>query len=109
MGSDARTALVTGATGFIGGRLANALVDDGWRVRALVRDRGRAGELAERGIELVEGDVLDAESLRGAGGGVEVAFRTRFRLWPWYPPGTTTERPARCCQEKGPRLRPFLE
>ena len=74
MGSDARTALVTGATGFIGGRLANALADDGWRVRALVRDRGRAGELAERGIELVEGDVLDAESLRGAGDGVEVAY-----------------------------------
>ena len=74
MGSDARTALVTGATGFIGGRLANALADDGWHVRALVRDRGRAGELAERGIELVEGDVLDAESLRGAGDGVEVAY-----------------------------------
>src|SRR4030095_17068516 len=69
-----RTALVTGATGFIGGRLANALVDGGWEVRALVRDRGRAGELAERGIELVEGDVLDAESLRGAGDGVEVAY-----------------------------------
>jgi len=74
MGSDARTALVTGATGFIGGRLANALADDGWQVRALVRDRGRAGELAERGIELVEADVLDAESLRGAGDGVEVAY-----------------------------------
>jgi uncharacterized protein YbjT (DUF2867 family) len=41
MASDARTALVTGATGFIGGRLANALAGDGWRVRALVRDRGR--------------------------------------------------------------------
>ena len=37
MGSDARTALVTGATGFIGGRLANALVDDRWQLRALVR------------------------------------------------------------------------
>jgi uncharacterized protein YbjT (DUF2867 family) len=74
MGSDARTALVTGATGFIGGRLANALADDGWQVRALVRDRGRAGELAERGIELIDGDVLDAESLRGAGDGLEVAY-----------------------------------
>ena len=39
MGSDARTALVTGATGFIGGRLANALADDGWRVRAHDRQR----------------------------------------------------------------------
>ena len=74
MGSDARTALGSGATGFIGGRLAKALAGDGWRVRALVRDRGRAGELAEREIELVEGDVLDAESLRGAGDGVGVAY-----------------------------------
>lgn len=35
--TDARVALVTGATGYIGGRLATALVADGWRVAALVR------------------------------------------------------------------------
>jgi uncharacterized protein YbjT (DUF2867 family) len=69
-----RTALVTGATGFIGGRLATALAEDGWHVRCLVRDRSRAGHLADRGLELFEGDVLDAESLRGAGEGVEVAY-----------------------------------
>lgn len=69
-----RTALVTGATGFVGGRLANALAEDGWRVRALVRDPSRAGDLAGRGIELFEGDVLDADSIRGAGEGVEVAY-----------------------------------
>jgi uncharacterized protein YbjT (DUF2867 family) len=74
MKADDRTALVTGATGFIGGRLASALADDGWRVRALVRDRARAGELSDAGIELFEGDVLDAESLRGAGEGVEAAY-----------------------------------
>jgi uncharacterized protein YbjT (DUF2867 family) len=79
MGTDARTALVTGATGFIGGRLVNGLADDGWQVRALVRDRGRAGELAERGIELVEGDDLDAGSLRGAGDGVERRLLPRAR------------------------------
>jgi uncharacterized protein YbjT (DUF2867 family) len=69
-----RTALVTGATGFIGGRLATALADDGWHVRCLVRDRSRGGDLADRGLELVEGDVLDADSLRGAGEGAEVAY-----------------------------------
>ena len=74
MGSDARTALVTGATGFIGGRLANALADEGWRVRALVRDANRARELSDRGIELVEGDVLEPDSLRGAGDGAAVAY-----------------------------------
>ena len=69
-----RTALVTGATGFIGGRLATALVNDGWRVRGLVRNRSGASRLADRGIELFQGDVLDADSLCGAGEGVEVAY-----------------------------------
>lgn len=70
----ARRALVTGATGFVGGRLATALADRGWEVRCLVRDRSRARELAQRGFELHEADVLDAEALRGAGRGVEVAY-----------------------------------
>ena len=69
-----RTALVTGATGFVGGRLAQALADDGWRVRGLVRDRSRAKDLADRGVELFEGDVQDADSLRGAGEGAGVAY-----------------------------------
>jgi uncharacterized protein YbjT (DUF2867 family) len=71
---ETRTALVTGATGFVGGRLATAIAGDGWHVRALVRDEGRARDLAEQGIELIEGDVLDADSLRGAGAGAEVAY-----------------------------------
>ena len=44
----ARRALVTGATGFVGGRLAGALGDRDWKVRCLVRDRSRARELADR-------------------------------------------------------------
>ena len=70
----ARRALVTGATGFVGGRLAAALADRGWTVRCLVRDRSRAQGLADRGFELHEADVLDAEALRGAGEGVEIAY-----------------------------------
>jgi uncharacterized protein YbjT (DUF2867 family) len=70
----ARRALVTGATGFVGGRLAAALADRGWEVRCLVRDPGKAGSLEARGMELHRGDVLDAGSLRGAGEGAEVAY-----------------------------------
>jgi uncharacterized protein YbjT (DUF2867 family) len=66
--------LVTGATGFIGSRLAAALSDAGWEVRCLVRDKSRARTLADRGVELREGDVLDAESLRGVGEGIDVAY-----------------------------------
>ena len=67
-------ALVTGATGFVGGRLATALAGDGIDVRCLVRDRSRASDLADAGHELHEGDVLKADTLRGAGEGVDVAY-----------------------------------
>jgi uncharacterized protein YbjT (DUF2867 family) len=67
-------ALVTGATGFVGGRVAAALADDGADVRCLVRDRGRATRLEEAGYELHEGDVLDAATLEGAGRDVDVAY-----------------------------------
>jgi uncharacterized protein YbjT (DUF2867 family) len=72
--SVARRALVTGATGFVGGRLISSLADRDWEVRCLVRDRARAPELAERGFELHDADVLDLEALRGAGRDVEVAY-----------------------------------
>jgi uncharacterized protein YbjT (DUF2867 family) len=67
-------ALVTGATGFVGGKPAKALVDAGWHVRCLVRDRGRAQELEERGMELHEGDVVKPNTLPGAGRDVDVAY-----------------------------------
>ncbi len=66
--------LVTGATGFVGGRLAATLAERGMEVRCLVRDRGRARPLEEAGHELHEGDVLDADSLSGAGEGVSTAY-----------------------------------
>ena len=66
--------LVTGATGFVGGRLAGALAARGVEVRCLVRDRRRAEHLAEAGHALHEGDVLEASSLRGAGEGVSTAY-----------------------------------
>ena len=70
----ARRALVTGATGFVGGLLTAELAKRAWEVRCLVRDRSRAQHLAEHGFELHEADVLDAGALEGAGEGVEVAY-----------------------------------
>ena len=67
-------ALVTGATGFVGGKLATALADAGWEVRCLVRDRGRAENLEREGFDLHEGDVLKPQTLRGAGHGVDVTY-----------------------------------
>jgi len=51
-------ALVSGATGFIGSRLAAALARDGDEVRCLVRDRERAARLVLPGAELHVGGVL---------------------------------------------------
>ena len=59
-------ALVTGATGFVGGAVARALVRDGTDVRALVRSKSEARNLSGLPVEQVEGDLLDPASLRRA-------------------------------------------
>ena len=61
---------VTGATGFIGGRMTRLLVDRGDEVVALVRNPAKASDLAAAGVTLIEGDLtsLDAieQGVRGA-------------------------------------------
>ncbi len=62
-----RRALLTGATGFVGGHTARALLDEGWTVRALVRsDPARSPLLAGLPLELVHGDLSGASDLEAA-------------------------------------------
>ena len=70
-----RPVLVTGVTGYIGGRLVPRLLETGARVRCLVRDASRLqGRVWRPDIELVVGDVLRPESLHDAMQGVAVAY-----------------------------------
>lgn len=66
--------LVTGATGYVGGRLVPLLVQDGRRVRCLARQPERLLSCVPAGVEVVSGDVLDAASLSRAMTGVEAAY-----------------------------------
>jgi len=68
---------VTGATGYIGGRLAPRLVERGYRVRCLVRSEAklRARPWAgQQGVEVVEGDAGDEERLVAAMTGCAAAY-----------------------------------
>lgn len=68
--------LVLGATGQQGGATARALAADGWRVRALVRDKqsSKAQDLAALGVELVLGDFQDPTSVEMAMSGIHSVF-----------------------------------
>jgi nucleoside-diphosphate-sugar epimerase len=74
---------VTGATGFIGGRVARLLVEEGHEVVALVRSPDKAKDLAALGVQLSPGDITDKESvkrgLKGADG--------LFHMAAWYKVG----------------------
>lgn len=62
----ALTAFLTGATGFVGAHLARQLVDQGWRVTALVRSGTSLRDLEGLDLDVREGDITDADSLARA-------------------------------------------
>ena len=67
--------LVTGATGYIGGRLVPELLEAGLRVRCLARSPDRLRDHPWAGaVEVVRGDVTDAESVTRAMRGVDVGY-----------------------------------
>ncbi len=77
MPDTSRPILITGASGYIGGRLVPQLLEKGYRVRCLARDprklSGRGWDEDAR-VEIVRGDVLDRDSVRSAMQGCGAAF-----------------------------------
>jgi dihydroflavonol-4-reductase len=74
------TILVTGATGSVGGNICAIASRRGYRVRALVRNVGPAEPLAEFGVELVQGDVTNADSVRTAAKGVDAIIHAAAQI-----------------------------
>jgi uncharacterized protein YbjT (DUF2867 family) len=88
--ADRKVITVIGATGAQGGGLVRAILDDpacGFDVRAVTRDPGsdRARELADRGAEVVGGDVDDPASLDRAFAGAWGAYCVTF-FWAHFSP-----------------------
>jgi nucleoside-diphosphate-sugar epimerase len=81
----ARSAFVTGGSGFIGGRLLRRLIDDGWKVRALARSDASERAVAELGAEPARGELGDADSIAAGAGGCEVAFHLAAHLGDYGP------------------------
>ncbi|MDQ3158030.1 MAG: SDR family oxidoreductase [Actinomycetota bacterium] len=75
MTSTARKCLVTGATGYVGGRLVTVLLDQGFDVRVMVRDerKARAHNWSER-VEIAIGDATDSPQVAEALTGIDVAY-----------------------------------
>lgn len=75
--------LITGANGFVGSAVLRKLLDSGHDVRALVRAGSNRSNLAGLDVELCEGDLSDADSLRRAVSGCRLLFHVAadYRLW----------------------------
>jgi NAD(P)H dehydrogenase (quinone) len=79
---------ITGITGKVGGALADALLEAGLPVRAVVRDGAKGEDWRARGCEIAIADMEDEGALTGAFTGAEAAFilpPSEFDPEPGYP------------------------
>ena len=88
--------LVMGITGKVGGATAEHLLAHGKKVRAMVRNREKATNWADQGVELVDGDWNDAAAVERALEGVEGAFVMLPAVW--APSPDFKESQGRDCQ-----------
>ncbi|WP_226042292.1 NAD-dependent epimerase/dehydratase family protein [Natrinema sp. DC36] len=78
--TEPRTAAVTGATGFLGSRLCDRLLAEGWTVRGLSRPTSDRGDLDD--VEWYVGDIFDDETLRDLVDGADAVFHLAgIGLW----------------------------
>lgn len=105
---------MTGATGFIGSHLVDALVQRGTQVRCLVRNKNHLGWVKDSPVDLVVGDCQEKSSLQQAVKEVDQVFhlagattavkeKTYFEI-----NGLGTKNIVQACVENNPRLRKFI-
>jgi nucleoside-diphosphate-sugar epimerase len=100
------SAFVTGGSGFVGGRLIERLVRDGWTVAALARSDRAADAVRTRGAAPVRGDLSDASALAAGMKGADVCFHAAAKVedfgpWPAFVAGNVegTRNVLRACRE----------
>jgi nucleoside-diphosphate-sugar epimerase len=78
---------ITGATGFVGGAIADMLLDEGHDLVVLARTPSKAEDLADRGAEVVDGDITEKESMRDAMDGTDGVYH----IAAWYKVGAADD------------------
>ena len=79
------TALVTGATGFVGANIVRALLDAGETVRVLVRRESSTRNMDGLPVDIAYGDLRDAASLRAALDGCHTLYHAAAHYSLWTP------------------------
>ena len=101
-------AFVTGGSGFVGGRLIERLVRDGWSVAALARSDRAADAVRTRGAEPVRGELSDSSVLASGMRGADVCFHAAAKVedfgpWPAFVAANVegTRNVLRACRAAG--------
>ncbi|MDZ7724759.1 MAG: NAD-dependent epimerase/dehydratase family protein [candidate division KSB1 bacterium] len=90
---------MTGATGFVGSRIAAKLRDNNYKVNAIVRNPDRADFLRRLGVQVFQGDVTDKDSMRAAMQGCDGVFHVAG----WYKIGVRDKSPGYKINVQGTR------
>jgi nucleoside-diphosphate-sugar epimerase len=77
--------LITGATGFVGGHVAEAFLERGWQVTTIARPSSDAADLERRGVIVQRGDLADAALLRKLVPDADAIVHCAAKVGDWGP------------------------